>query len=77
MAQLTIYIDDKTLARIERSASQEKDSISRWVKKRLTASLDEKGWPAGYFEFLQSAPCKEIEIPRDLSSDLDCKRAKL
>ncbi len=77
MAQLTIYIDDATLLRIERSARQEKASISRWVKQRLTASLEEKGWPPGYFEFLQKSPCKGIDIPPDLSSSLDCKRSVL
>jgi hypothetical protein len=53
MAQLTIYIDDETLARVERSARKEKGSVSAWVKKRLTGSLS-NDWPAGYFNVFGS-----------------------
>ncbi|MBF0532672.1 MAG: toxin-antitoxin system, antitoxin component [Candidatus Omnitrophica bacterium] len=73
MAQLTIYIDDKTLERIERSAQKEHGSVSGWVRKRLNASLD-SGWPAGYFEIFASLKENKIERPAQPPRKADRKR---
>lgn len=48
MAQLTIYLDENSIHRIEAAAEAEHISVSRWVKARLIRSLDGE-WPAGYF----------------------------
>lgn len=39
MAQLSIYIDDKTLRKVERAARSDKKSISRWVSDKLSNSI--------------------------------------
>ena len=49
MAQITIYMDEGTLKKIEVAARKEHDSISKWVKKRLVKSL-QGGWPEGFFD---------------------------
>ena len=49
MAQLTIYLDEKSVHRIEEAAEAEKTSVSKWIKMRLIHSL-ESDWPSGYFE---------------------------
>lgn len=48
MAQLTIYLDEQSIRRIEEAATAEQVSVSRWVKARLIRSLDGE-WPTGYF----------------------------
>ncbi|MBF0387817.1 MAG: toxin-antitoxin system, antitoxin component [Candidatus Omnitrophica bacterium] len=76
MAQLTIYLDDETLKRIEKSARQEKGSVSAWVKRRLTVSLEE-GWPAGYFDLFGSLKEADLKRPAQLPSSADRRRAEL
>ena len=44
MPQLSLYIDDETLKKIEREAKKEKISLSKWVRKTLNKSL-KKNWP--------------------------------
>ena len=76
MAQLTIYLDDKTLDSITKSAKGEKDSVSRWVKKRLSASL-ETGWPEGYFNVFGALSKVDLERPKAPSWKDDRKRVEL
>lgn len=80
MAQLTVYIDEHTLKKINLAAKQEGESVSKWVKKRLEKSLvDAKGWPKGYFEWLDSLKNNpvDIEVPEDIDPKLDRPREKL
>ncbi len=44
MSQLTIYLDDESLRKIEAAAAMEKSSLSKWVKARLMQSLEDL-WP--------------------------------
>lgn len=39
MAQLSIYIDDKTLRKVERAARMDKKSISRWVSDKISNNI--------------------------------------
>lgn len=39
MAQLSIYIDDKTLRKVERAAKNDKKSISKWVSEQLSNNI--------------------------------------
>ena len=76
MAQVTIYIDDDTLKKIERSARQHKDSISSWVKKRLIGSLA-GDWPAGYFDLFCSLRDEGFARPQQPDPKADRGRAGL
>jgi len=76
MGQLTVYIDDPTLERIESAAHLEKESVSKWVKRRLAASLD-KGWPTGYFDVFGSLKDASFSRPAQPAAGLDRKRAAL
>ncbi len=76
MAQLTIYIDEDTLKKIERSARQHKDSISSWVKKRLSGSLAEE-WPAGYFDVFGSLRHEGFARPQQPDAKADRPREGL
>lgn len=47
MPQLSLYIDDETLSKIETAAKINKTSISKWVSERLKESLA-NSWPDNY-----------------------------
>lgn len=39
MAQLSIFIDDKILRKVERAAKHDKKSISKWVSDQLSSNI--------------------------------------
>ena len=39
MAQLSIFIDDKTLRKVERAAKENKISISKWVRDKISDNI--------------------------------------
>ena len=47
MPQLSLYIDEDTLKKIELSAKAERTSLSKWVVSRLRRSI-QNAWPANY-----------------------------
>lgn len=53
MPQLSLYIDNDTLKRIETAAKMEHVSISKYVVKRLNESMDSK-WPLGFEQLFGS-----------------------
>jgi hypothetical protein len=73
MAQLTVYIDEKTRRRIELAARRADTSVSRWVKQRLTNALQTE-WPDDYFDLLGSLRDVDIDRPAQLRSDDDGAR---
>jgi len=62
MAQLTVYLDEKTRRRIERAAREGDVSVSQWVKDKLTQAL-ERDWPAGYFDLFGSLKDSDLARP--------------
>jgi hypothetical protein len=76
MAQMTIYLDDETAARVERAARTAKSSVSAWIKERLTEALDER-WPAGYFDLFGSLKDAGLERPAQPEPHTDAKRDPL
>lgn len=69
MAQLTLYVDEKTISLFKQAAKHEKESISSWAKKRLMTSL-RTHWPK---EFLQLAGAlkdeDDFKAPEDATWD--------
>ena len=76
MAQLTIYIDDETLNKVEKSAKLAKVSVSRWVRDRLS-SIIEAEWPEGYFELFGSLSTEDFERPEQPVLGSDAPREPL
>lgn len=71
MPQLSLYIDDETLSKIEIAAKISKTSISKWVSERLRESLA-NSWPENY-ESLFGAVNDDtftIEKHKNFSGDL-------
>ena len=71
MAQLTVYIDEKTRRRIEKAAREGDVSVSQRVKEKLTDAL-ERDWPAGYFDLLGTLKDSDLARPEQppLASDV-------
>ena len=76
MGQLTIYLDEETLKKIEMAAKREHKSISKWVKSRLEHFLN-KGWPEDYFKLFGSLSDEELKRPPQSPFELDHKRSEL
>jgi hypothetical protein len=76
MAQLTIYLDDESLHRIESAAGRENSSVSKWVKNRLIRSLEDQ-WPADYYQLLGSLADSDLERPSDPAPSADSPRESL
>jgi hypothetical protein len=49
MPQITIYLDEKTAARVAASAKRERLPVSKWIRRQIEHG-DRHVWPAGYFE---------------------------
>lgn len=76
MPQLTVYIDEQTLKRIESAARVEDSSISKWVKRRLEQSLNHD-WPVGYSALFGSLGEADLQRPAQPDPKRDAKRDKL
>lgn len=76
MAQITIYMDDQTLGKIELAARRAHESISKWVKKHLVGVL-ESNWPAGYFDLFGSLANEVFERPPQLIFSQDIRKERL
>lgn len=76
MSQLTIYLDDDSLRKIEKAAALEKSSVSKWVKKRLVQSLESQ-WPANYFSLFGSLAENDLPAVSKLDFSQDAARESL
>ena len=76
MAQISIYIDDSTLKKIEIAAKKDQDSISQWVKKRLVSSL-KTAWPKDYFDLWGALKDDSFKRPSQGESSKDRQRQVL
>ena len=76
MAQLTIYLDDDTLKKIEKAAGRDKESVSRWVKKRLVMTLANV-WPGKYFNLFGALSRDSFQRPAQPDPSHDKPRQAL
>ncbi len=76
MSQLTIYLDDESLRKIENAAALEKSSVSKWVKNRLVQSLENQ-WPTNYFSLFGSLSEKDLPAVSKLDFSQDAARESL
>lgn len=76
MAQLSLYIDQDTLKKVEKAAKMEKTSISKWVCQKLRLALSNE-WPDNYFELFGSIKDHSFNLEKKLSFNDDTKREAL
>lgn len=76
MSQLSIYIDEPTLKKVENAAKRHNTSISKWVVEQLKASVDPV-YPSGYEELFGSIDDSTFAEPHELHFGSDMKRELL
>lgn len=73
MAQLTIYIDQETIQKIEKAAAANRVSVSRWVRDTIQAVLEDR-WPASYARLFGALKDTDLEEPEQLDDRDDAPR---
>ncbi len=70
MPQLSLYLDEKTLKKVEKAARLENTSISKWVTGKLKEHL-ENDWPDNYSSLFGSIrdECFCAEAIADFADD--------
>lgn len=76
MPQISLYIDEDTLKKVEKAADAEKTSISKWVGMQLKKSL-QTSYPRDFRALFGSIKDESFTIPKRESSDTDIKRESL
>ncbi len=71
MPQLSLYIDETTLKKIETAAKFEQVSISKYVVRKLNESMS-KSWPENYQDLYGSVADESFiaERTKDFSDDI-------
>lgn len=77
MAQLTIYLDEATLRRVEESARRKGTSLSRWARTKLAAAAEPDAWPQGYAELFGQSQDAALRAPDELAHEDDISRNRL
>ena len=73
MAQLTIYIDQETIRKIENAAAENRVSVSRWVRDTIQAALKDQ-WPASFSRLFGTLSGTDLEEPEELDYESDVPR---
>ncbi|MBU1101216.1 MAG: toxin-antitoxin system, antitoxin component [Bacteroidetes bacterium] len=76
MPQISLYIDEKTLKKIEVVASLENISLSKWVGSRIKEALD-NNYPPKYFELFGSVKDDTLKEPEELYNSSDSTREEI
>lgn len=76
MAQISLYIDDKTLKMVENAASRQHMSVSKWVAEQIRARLV-PAYPPGFEDLFGSVKDDTFKAPPRVGFDADVDRASL
>ena len=76
MPQLSLYIDKKTLSKLEIAAEIEHLSLSKYAVKKLNESMHAK-WPDKYENLFGSVDDSSFNIVRDVDFKDDAEREDL
>jgi len=76
MPQISLYIDESTLKKVETAASRQNKSISKWVAEQIRSRV-EPVYPEDFEGLFGSVSDASFERPKDLPLTLDCERETL
>jgi len=76
MPQISLYIDEPTLKKLEILAKREHKSISKWVRIRIKNAIDQT-WPENYFSLYGSVSDEQFAKPEQPGTNMDISREKL
>jgi len=71
MPQVSLYIDEDTLKKVEDRAKQDHESLSKWVGERIKKTLNEE-YPPGFFELFGVLKDTPFERPPQGKFKTDC-----
>lgn len=73
MPQISLYIDEKTLKKVESAAKQQRLSISKWVAEQIRSKVDTV-YPADYDKLFGSITDDTFMKPESQKFNRDAKR---
>ena len=73
MSQLSVYLDDKTIAKVKESAETGNISASRLIKNALDKYMGAQ-WPEGFETLFGSITDETFQRQSDVSFSSDAKR---
>jgi hypothetical protein len=76
MPQISLYIDEATLKKVEDAAARQHSSISKWVAEQIRARIEPR-YPMNFESLFGSIADTTFHEPPELSFDSDAKREKL
>jgi hypothetical protein len=76
MPQISLYIDEKTMKKIENAAAREHLSISKWVAEQIKAKI-EPIYPLNFEELFGSIKDESFKRPENLDFLDDSEKAQL
>lgn len=76
MPQISLYVDEETLRKVESAAQQRHISISKWVSEQIRSKL-EPIYPLGFEDLYGSVAPDEIQRPSQGSLEQDAIRERL
>jgi len=76
MPQLSLYLDEKTLKRVQQAAKISRVSVSKWVANQLRSQL-KNDWPDQYFELFGSIADPTFDRPEPMTNQDDATRVAL
>jgi hypothetical protein len=75
MPQISLYIDEATLKKVEGAASSQNMSISKWVAQQIRARI-EPVYPKNYENLYGSISDSSFKRAKSLAFSADSKRAQ-
>lgn len=76
MAQLSLYIDEETLKKIETAAKLEDISVSKYVVRKLNETMS-LSWPQSYEQLFGSIQDESFAVDRASEFSADSQREAL
>ncbi len=76
MPQISLYVDQETLEKIERNAGEQHTSISKWVGEIIKRYLTDT-YPEGFFDLFGSAKDDTMVRPPQIDFTHDINREEI
>ena len=76
MPQVSLYLNEKTYAKVRRAAEAESLSVSKWVSEKLDRAIA-ASWPDGFDELFGSIADESFKAPLRNEFTSDAARERL
>jgi len=76
MPRISLYVDKRTLAKIQEAAHEQRSSVSKWVAEQIRAKI-EPTFPETFEALFGSIADDSFIEPADLGFDRDAARESL